>query len=250
MSKSRVAIRETYSLPSRGLVYGESIPDKVTIRAMTTKEEKQRLAGIGLYVIPDIIKACIVEPDNIDVYNMKLFDINYLMYKIRIVTYGPMYDLTLRCAHCGHIFNTSINLDDLPVKEVEDNFKEPFMTSPLPVSKDVIEFKLFSVNDLAHISRESKRMASKFPDYELNPEDIVTLMQKVETVNGEKLNDIDLRTYLEDMNARDLLVFETEYNKIDNNLGLDRQIVEICPNCQEDVSTLIPITDEFFRPKY
>ena len=44
---ARVPIRETFILPSHGKVY-QNIPEKITLRAMTTMDEKIRLSSSGI----------------------------------------------------------------------------------------------------------------------------------------------------------------------------------------------------------
>lgn len=248
---SRVPIHETHDLPSRGIVYGDIIPGQVTLRAMSTLEEKMRLAGTGMSIIPSIIKRCITSPVGIDTFRMKLFDIEYLMYKLRIVTYGPDYKITLACPYCGESFDVTVDLDSIPVNEVPDDFKEPFEIGPLPISGDIIESKILCINDYIEIEKEAKRIRNKFPDYEGDPEFIVGLEKRILTVNGEDLQRTGkLRRYVENMHARDLRFFSSKYDKISSGYGMDLSMLDICPRCGKDVEYTLPVTDEFFRPTY
>ena len=52
----------TVTLPTNGKMYGDDGPVDVTLRAMTTKEEKLLLGSTSSNVFDDIVKACIVEP--------------------------------------------------------------------------------------------------------------------------------------------------------------------------------------------
>jgi hypothetical protein len=115
-TSSRVAIQETYTIPGHA-IYGDDSYKNFTLRAMTTVEEKMRLAGTGFEVIPQLIGACTVSPEDVDVSELKLFDIQFLMYKLRIITYGPDYHLHLTCPHCGKEFDVKINLDELVAKK-------------------------------------------------------------------------------------------------------------------------------------
>ena len=55
--------QETYTLPSKGLVYeaNENIPASITLRRMTTKEDKLRLRNESEETIrKDLLQACIL----------------------------------------------------------------------------------------------------------------------------------------------------------------------------------------------
>ena len=56
-----VSIKETFTLPSKGLVYDEKINPNITLRSMTTMEEMKRLSPSDLEykTISEIIDDCI-----------------------------------------------------------------------------------------------------------------------------------------------------------------------------------------------
>ena len=63
-----VPIKETHELPSLGKIYGDNFPSTVTLRAMTTLDEKTRLAGNGgLISIANLIQNCVLEPKDLKV---------------------------------------------------------------------------------------------------------------------------------------------------------------------------------------
>lgn len=248
---NRVAIQESYELPSRGAIYSDiNVPPEVTLRAMTTMEEKMRLSGTGMNVIPNIIKACVVEPENLDTNKLKLFDLQFLMYKLRIVTYGPDYKLSLRCPNCGKKSDFVIDLDSIPVNYAGESFKEPFTIGPLPVSKDLLECVVLTSQDYIDIEREARKIKSKFPDYVGDPEFILGYKYRISKINGETLPDGSLQQYIEDMNAKDMRYLDSEYSKLTDGIGMDLDMIETCPSCGEEIEFTLPVTSEFFRPTY
>lgn len=250
MAKSKVTIQETYELPSEGKLY-ENIPSQITLRAMTTLDEKLRLSSNDtLNIIPRLIGNCIVEPKKIDVTKLKLFDLHYLMYKLRIVTYGPEYKVELKCPHCGETHEATINLDDIPVNKLDEDFVEPFEIGPLPINGDVISCRLLDTSDTEAISRESRRILSKFPGYVGDPEMIVRWQKIITAINGESIDQARIRQYVEELHARDLRYLESKYYKATDDLGLDLFMVETCEKCGEDIEFTLPVTSEFFRPEY
>lgn len=249
MSK-RVAIKETYDLPSGGKIYGENFPSSVTLRAMTTLDEKARLAGTGMESMVNLIQNCIEKPDNLNVSDLVLPDMQFLMYKLRTVTYGSDYQITLRCPNCGNQHEFVVNLDDLSVDlPFEDFTGGTFDIGPLPVSGDVIQARLLSVGEYDKIEREAKRIKSKNPQYVGDPEFILTYRYKIVSIN----NDINvpslIQEYVENMNARDLRYFDSRYEKYED-FGLNLDLTQTCSICGKDYDYRLPVTSEFFRPTY
>jgi len=254
MAKSKSTITETYSLPSAGSqLYGEmEVPSEFTLRAMTTLEEKMRLSSSdGFKIIPQIIKACCVDPKaTIDLRRLKIFDLQYLMYKLRVVTYGPEYEVTIQCPYCGKTQKVVVNLDDIPVNNVPEDFVEPFEIGPLPVNGDVLGCRLTSTIDHEDIQREVKRIISKFPDYVGDPEYILRWNYILLTKNGDNMGIREIQPYIENLHAKDLRFLESKYDKMVSSFGLDLSMVEKCSNCEEDINFTLPMTSEFFRPEY
>lgn len=250
--ESRVAIQETYELPSRGIIYGSEggVPGNITLRAMTTMEEKMRLSGTGMNVMPNLIKACIVEPENVDTSKLKLFDLQFLMYRLRVVTYGPEYKLQLTCPNCGHKFDAIIDLDSIPVNYADDDFVEPFEIGPLPVSKDMFSCVILTADDFINIEKDAKRIKAKFPNYVGDPEFMLSYQYKITKVNGEEMPVSILQKYIENMNARDMRYFDSKYSEFTDSIGMDLDMIETCPSCGEDIEFTLPVTSEFFRPTY
>lgn len=245
----RVPIRETFTLPSNAIPYNGEIPAEVTLRAMTTMDEKIRLSGTGLNSLTSLIDACVVEPENFDSKKLKLFDLQFLMYKLRTITYGSNYKVSAYCDHCEKFVDINVNLDELEITNLDENYVEPFEVGPLPVSGDIITCKNLSVGDLINIDKEGKRILSKFKDYVGDPEFILGFKYLIVTVNGEVLPDFKKQQYVENMNAMDLRFLDLSYEKSVSNFGIDTFVIADCPSCGAPVEFSMPITDEFFRPQ-
>ena len=81
-------IAETYTLPSRGKIYGTVVSDQVKLRSMTIEEEMKRLSHTDTpyKTLCEVIDDCIVEPIGISSYEMCLGDYQYLLHRLRVVT--------------------------------------------------------------------------------------------------------------------------------------------------------------------
>ena len=61
---TNIKTQETFTLPSKGLIYDkqENIPASITLRRMTTKEDKMRMRNESEDTIRrDILQACILD---------------------------------------------------------------------------------------------------------------------------------------------------------------------------------------------
>lgn len=245
---SRVTIQESYEMPSCGKF--PNVPDRITFRAMSLLDEKQRLASSGLSGIVDLIGNCVVKPEGFDPYAMPMFDIDWAMLKLRIVSHGPIYKANITCPHCGHTYNAEINLDQIPMLPVEDDFSSEFEIGPMPVSGDILKVKVLTYQDLTDMESEAKRILAKFPKYKGNPADVLDYIYKISEVNGEKLPYTGLKSYVESMPAADSVFFDQAYSAKLNNYGADTVISFECENCREAFVRNMPMNAEFFRPRY
>jgi len=246
----RVPIQETFTLPSRGLPYNGAIPDQVTMRAMTTLDEKIRLSTNGLNSIVALINSCTIAPEEFEASNLKMFDIQYLLYMLRAITYGSDYPVSVYCDHCDKYVDVTINLDELAVTELDDDYTEPFDVGPLPVSKDMLQCKIVSIGEMIEIEKESKRILNKFKDYVGDPEFILSYKYMVYSINGNVLPDFKKQAYIENMNAKDLRYLDVVYDKKANGYGVNTVIETECPICGAPLVFNMPVNDEFFRPKF
>ena len=212
--KANATIQETYKLPSLGKLYGQGFPDEVTIRSMTTFEEKMRLGNQGFWkTIVSILNAVVTSPENFDAADLTLFDFQYLMYKMRTVSYGPIYKVSLTCPHCGKQMIARVNLDELAVKYLDDSAMEPFSVT-LPRSGDVVQCKYVRVRDAIANDKKSKDILKDHPDYIGDPSYILNIASQIASVNNEEMLPIEIQMYVEKMNAMDSAYFFQAYNKV------------------------------------
>ena len=248
---NRVAIQESCSVPCYKLYKEDKVEKDFTLRAMTTKEEKMRLFSNGFDTIAKIIKSCLVTNKDLDINQLKLVDIQYLMYKLRIVTYGSQYNVHgVKCPYCGKYVDVTYDLDNLKIGEIPDGFKEPFEIGKLPVSGDTLQCKLLTTEDYLDIIEEARKKREKFPNYEGDPSWEFELMKEICTVNGELLPTFKMQQYIDNMHARDYQFFEQKYEDFSGSLGIDKNVEFECPDCHKTFKYKLPMTEEFFRPTY
>lgn len=250
-TKKQGAVQEVYQLPSLGKLYGENYPSEVTIRSMTTFEEKMRLGNQGfIKTICNILDAVVTSPENFNALDLTTFDFYFLMYKMRAVSYGPTYKVSVRCPHCGKEVVCRVNLDDLGVDYLEDEISEPLSIGPLPRSGDTLECRFLRTKDLIYNDKRSKEILRTYPDYEGDPKYILEKTSRIKSVNGKVLNPGEAQMYVEQMPAMDSAYFDQAYSRLTDKVGMQTTCHEECPECGEVIDFELPFNSEFFRPTF
>ena len=242
--------RETYTLPSKGLVCSEAdnIPASLTLRRMTTKEEKIRIRNEGEDRIRrDLLQACILEPINAD--NLKIEDANYLLFQLRIISLiDDTYKIVCRCPSCKTEFVHKINLSEVPITFLNADSLSLF-DATLPICGAQIKYKLPSIGDIIHMGDTIKEYISNFPNIDRN-ELLYTLSSilYIDTINGHTLLQEELEQYLDNLDILDTRKMKETIHKLDGLYGYQTELKTKCPNCGMEISHGLPITSELFNP--
>lgn len=242
--------QESYTLPSKGLVYApeDKIPASVSIRRMTTKEEKIRLRNESEDKIRrDLLQACVL--DQFDVNKLKLEDANFLLFRLRSLSLlDDTYKVRVRCGTCGTEFVHQINLSEVPIEYMKDTDMSKFKME-LPLSKAKIDFKLPSIGDIISMGDTITGYLERFPNADRG-ELIYTLSQMVyiDKVNGQKMINEVLEDYLDNLDIIDTRALRERVSKVDGLYGFSDKIECKCPKCNKIITHGLPITEELFNP--
>ena len=253
--QTKSVLQESYVLPSKGVLYpkfGEGYNGDVTIRSMTTFEEKIRLGNQGFWkTMVSILNSVVTSPEDFDASELTLFDFYFMMYKMRTVSYGNIYKVNVTCPHCGKTMVSKVDLDKLDVTYVPDDLKEPFTVGPLPRSGDVLKCRFLRVRDSIANERKAKDILRDHPDYLGDPDYILTRASQIVGVEGEEdMLPIMAQKYVEQMTAMDSAYFAQAYNKKVDDLGLSTHCTDVCESCGEELDFSLPFNSEFFRPTF
>lgn len=237
------------TLPTRARIYNESygIPEDITLRAITTKEEKVLYGSSGDKALDRVIKSCIVEPKTINLDHLVAADKHYLLMQLRIHTYGSDYHVEYKCPNCGETHEYEVDLSQQPVHELPEDFEEPIKFT-LPQSGSELTVKMLRGTDLNEIEKKAKRLKKNAKAVDGDITYILRMARYIQTVDGEKLNDGEMQGFVEGLTGRDSAYFWHQINKI--KLGYDPEVIEDCKGCGEEVEFILPMTVEFFRPRF
>ena len=241
-------IFEKFTLPSKGLIYEKPIIPTVSLRSMTTLEEMRRLtpSDTPYKAMSDIIETCMETPPSIHVYNMSLSDYQFLLHKLRIVTYGTEYKMLVKCKSCGEVHETVADLDTLPLSEWNDSIID-MMNITLPRSNHEIQLRFQTPRDLDIINfknNEMKKRTKQPIDYSI----LYTLMSLIAKVDGRTLSEIELEEFVKNLQNKDANYLLNKSTALNNLIGLENKIEVTCEKCGAKSMVPFRLTSEFFGP--
>lgn len=245
-------ISETYTLPSKGKIYSTHINPEITLRSMTTREEMRRLSPSELTYKPlcDMIEGCIVgDKPKIHVYDMCLGDYQFLLHKLRVVSYGSDYKMTVSCPNCGKVIKSSVDLNTETVLDWDDSILG-LLDIELPRAKKKIHLKYATPRMMDEIQTRRKEMLNKTEEIIIDPSISLTAQALIDTVDGEKLDAVRLERFVETMQAYDLKYLLAQASKINERVGLDTKVIAKCGHCGYNVVTTFRLEPEFYEPSF
>jgi hypothetical protein len=248
--QTNYTIAEGYELPSRGKIYNAAVNPHVELRSMTARDEMKRLSPSSTQFkkLADIIEGCMIEKPAIHVYDMALGDYEFLLHKLRIITYGPKYKMALTCNHCLESFETEANLEQLQVTDFDEDKFETLKTFQLPKSGDLVKIKFQTPHMLDDIELQTKELKRKLKSPEVEVDLLILLRNIIDEVNNTKLSPDKLETYINNLPAADMIKIINNLDALNACVGIDSKLIVDCPHCGGEVLTSFRFGPEFFRP--
>lgn len=246
---SNYIIAEDYVLPSKGLIYSTPVNAHVKLRSMTIADEARRLApsNTPYKVLCDVIDDCMLSDVGISTYDMCIGDYQYLLHRLRVVTYGKDYKMVTRCTNCGGLNKSTIDLDTLKVNEYEESLKD-LLAVELPMTGKKITLRYMTprlLDDIEANKKTYKEKTKKNDDQTL----VYTLMALIETIDGKQVPIASLENFIRQMPMKDANIILQKADEFNERLGLDLSTIVHCDQCGEDFTTFFRLTSEFFGPR-
>ena len=241
---------EEYTLPSLGKVYGErEVNPHIKLRSMTTNEEMKRLnpSDRPYKTMAEIIDDCLVENPGISSYDMCIGDYQFLMYKLRIVTYGPEYNIACKCPFCLSTSEETVNLDDLPVLGYTEEL-EKYLEFDLPRTKAHIKLRMQTPRMLDDISLKSKQFNKKAKAFEGDSAFLFLLKSFIAEVDGEKPEEVFMEQWLRELPAADANYIKRKAQKLNDAIGIDNKLQIKCEVCGLTYDSPFRVGQDFYDP--
>ena len=241
-------IAESFTLPSKGLIYEEAINPDITIGSMKTKHEMLRLSASenNNKIMADIIDDCLVGEMGISSYDLCLGDFQFLLYKLRIVTFGPDYEMFGICPYCNAENYINVNLDELEVYEYTDDLSD-LMEVELPISGNTVTLTLQTPRILDKINKrinEDKRRRKTTENLSL----LYTITTSIVQIDGEEPNPFTLEEFVKDLPMADTNALLNRIDEINAKIGVQLDIDATCSTCGRFFIAPFRINTSFFRP--
>ena len=246
-------IMEGYELPSKGLIYDKPISANFDLRCLTGSDELKLLASTTTQfkLLAEVIESCLIDKPAIHVYDMALGDYEYLLQRLRVVTYGPEYKMWVKCPHCGKLAETVADLDQLTVIEFTEERQQEFnelRTVTLPDSGDVVRLNFKTPRMLDTIANRAKELSRRFKDAELDFNTLVELQMTIAEVNGKALDPLKSENYIKKLSGKDMFTIINRASKLNNFIGVDTTLLVDCGECGGEIATRFQYGPEFLKP--
>lgn len=241
-------ITETYTLPSKGLIYKQKVNPEVQLRSMLTSEEMKRLSPSDYEYknLCEIMDSCIVSKLGISAYDLCLGDYQFLLHKLRTITYGSEYKMSVRCPYCGAVKKLTLNLDDLKTKEYDEKLKSLF-SCELKMTKHKVTLNFMTPRLQDEILKKEKDYEKEHPDC-ANQTLVFTLYALIDTVDGMILSVAEKESFVRKLPMGDANIILRYAEKFNNEVGLDPSFQVECDQCGEKFGSSFRYTSEFFGP--
>lgn len=241
---------EIIDLPSKGLIYSKEnvlSSGSVEMKYMTAREEdiltNTNLLRKGI-AIEKVLQSLVKTP--IDFGSMTLGDRNGLLIAARILGYGKDYSFSYKNPNTNEDETITIDLQNLKYKEVDwekyENKNEFQFT--LPYTKNVVTFKVLTVDDDKKIDEEIKSL-KKVANIEAGLLS-TRLKYQILSVNGD-YSTKTVRDFIEQghLLARDSVELRKEMSKVTPDVDMK---ISFNTKDGQDIDIDMPMTAEFFFP--
>ena len=172
-------------------------------------------------------------------------DYVYLLHKLRVVTYGKDYKMSVRCPYCGKLINATINLDELKVREFDKSLAS-LLKVHLPRTGVDIELNMMTPRMQDEIEARRREMNKKSSGQESGL--LITLDAIISSINGEQLGAIEKEKFIRKLPMLDVNLILKTAEKLNLSIGVDNSIKVSCDGCGREFDSLFRYTSEFYGP--
>lgn len=244
------------TLPSQGLLNPEIPEGKLVQRCMMVADQKF-LSGSNQApgsALQQLIQRTITSPEDFDVSKLTLADTLYLLFKLRVLSYGDTYKFRSRCPECRKKIDVVVNLAELPVETLTEDYQDDLVVT-LPHRKDKVYTKILTNEDIEQINNECKRRKRKRPDDD--SEYLLRIVYSIEKIEFDKpmkdgkkeiTSTIEIERYVSSLTDLDAAAITATRDSV--SYGISTVIEHVCPECGEYIDIGLQLSSEFFRPHF
>jgi|10_taG_2_1085330.scaffolds.fasta_scaffold04439_2 hypothetical protein len=207
-------------LPSRGLVQLRpfNYEDEKVLRSVKKGQNAQN-------VLTNLIGRCVKD---LDVNELGTGDFTFLLFKLRELSYGDNYKITVECEDCGEKNELEVQLSKLNVNYADENYSKPIKVL-LPDSKKTATLRRPKIKDAASMDDLEKLMNN--------------LWRFVTDIEGHS-DRMLIQNFIKKTTVRDVATVREAL--LSEEVGLDTAVRFLCRACESDTSVALPMTADFF----
>jgi len=214
-------------LPTAG-VFTNGIAS-VEVRPFTFEDEKIlrsiKKASDGGRIINTLISRC---TKDLDFNELSLVDKNFILFKLRELSYGSDYKIEAECGGCGTSNELTVELDKLPVTYASLDSRNDTKLM-LPDSEVEIDYIMPTANDEKFINNTEHLMDN--------------LWRFVRSIGGHTERMI-IQGFISKTTGKDVTVLRNAI--FNNSYGLQTKVNFVCNSCGSDSVIDLPINESFF----
>jgi len=215
-------------LPSRGLAYVDC-DESIMIKPFTFAQERKlrsiKSAAHGVKTINSLVEDC---TQGLDFASMTLEDKNYILFKLREISYGESYVVSHQCGDCGALNKLTVNISEVPVEYAEDGYQEP-ITITLPDTQQEVKFVTPRCKDEHYLS---------------SAEELIDNLWRFALSVGQYSEKKVIKQFFEQTTVKDLAFFREAVTE--SRYGMNKTMGYECAECGAVNDSLIPFSESFF----
>ena len=220
-------IRNDYvevDLPSRGKFYDKP----VLIRPFSFEEERMMMTASkanGKDLINNLMARCV---QGVDIRELVLPDKIYLLFKLREISYGNEYKVSIQCTECSEPNDLIIEIDKLGVDLMP---AEESITAilQLPGADQEVEVGLLRVKD-ENILTDTRKVL----------DNLYLFINRVADVTDKDI----IRAFVRKLPAKDISILKNAI--LNKTWGLDSSVHFVCNHCEGTNLSDLPLNADFF----
>ena len=240
-----------FTLPSKGEVYSRKINPQVTLRSMTTADEMKRLNPCerSHQMMAMVLDDCIINDIGISAYDLCIPDYQFLLHRLRLVTYGAAYQCSSVCPFCASENIHVINLDkDLSIEPFDISTFKKYSEITLPATEHKIKLRMQSPRIVDDIESQVKEFRKSSTNEFSDPAFLFRMANLIENINGKQYEDFEIVEFVRKLPMMDTNYIRKAGDKLNNFFGINPIMNLSCDACRLTYKSSFRVTAEFFAP--
>jgi hypothetical protein len=214
-------------LPSKDLENMK--PLNIRLRPFRYEDERKLRSSTSITesaeVLDEIINSCM---QGASLREVTLADKNFILYKLRQLSYGDEYEVEIPCEGCATKNQLVVKMSTLNVNRATSEMQNPFPVK-LPDSEVTVMVREIMAKDEAVFN---------------NPEDLTENLWKVVESVGDYNDRMIIQNFMTQCTARDISYLRN--NIFTDRMGIDTSVKFRCNTCSQEQNMTLPINESFF----